>query len=97
MVSGVAAVAECQARCLPTYVPSPDTDRRPGLSLKPLPHVTDLFTKLGLLSITWEPGYRPQNTAVLKAPAEQPLQIYLEWGKYDSGSPRGGWKAVSDA
>ena len=56
----------------------------------------ELFTGLGLLSPSWEPGYRDQNTALLKAPSEQPLRIYLEWGKYDSRSPREGWDAVDN-
>ncbi len=56
----------------------------------------DLFTGLGLLSLKWEPGYRAQNTALLKTPAEQPLRIYLEWGKYDSRSPREGSNFVDD-
>jgi enterochelin esterase-like enzyme/outer membrane protein assembly factor BamB len=54
----------------------------------------DLFAGLGLLSPSWEPGYRPQNTALLRTPADQPLRIYLEWGRYDSRSPREGWDAV---
>ena len=54
----------------------------------------ELFSGLGMLSINWEPGYRAQNTALLKSPSEQPLRIYLEWGKYDSRSPREGWDAV---
>ena len=56
----------------------------------------DLFTGLGLLSPSWEPGYREQNSALLKAPSQQPLRIYLEWGKYDSRSPREGWDAVDN-
>ena len=56
----------------------------------------DLFTGLGLLSLNWEPGYRSQNTALLKTPSQQPLRIYLEWGKYDSRSPREGWNAADD-
>ena len=56
----------------------------------------DLFTGLGLLSPSWEPGYREQNTALIKAPSEQPLRIYVEWGKYDSRSPREGWDAVDN-
>lgn len=54
----------------------------------------ELFTGLGMLSINWEPGYRAQNSALFKSPSEQPLRIYLEWGKYDSRSPREGWDAV---
>ena len=54
----------------------------------------EFFTGLGMLSINWEPGYRPQNTALFKSPSEQPLRIYLEWGKYDARSPREGWDAV---
>ena len=30
----------------------------------------DLCTRLGLLSPSWEPGYREQNTALIKAPSE---------------------------
>lgn len=56
----------------------------------------DLFNGLGLLSPSWEPGYRPQNTALLKTASEQPLRIYMEWGKYDSRSPREGWDAVDN-
>ncbi len=56
----------------------------------------DLFTGLGLLSPNWEPGYRNQNTALIRTPAQQPLRIYLEWGKYDSRSPREGWDAVDN-
>ena len=54
----------------------------------------DLFSGLGLLSLNWEPGYRDINTALLKTPSQQPLRIFLEWGKYDSRSPREGWDAV---
>jgi enterochelin esterase family protein len=54
----------------------------------------ELFGGLGMLSINWEPGYRDINTALLKAPSQQPLRIFLEWGKYDSRSPREGWDAV---
>lgn len=56
----------------------------------------DLFSGLGLLSPSWEPGYRSQNTDLLRAPSEQPLRIYLEWGKYDSRSPREGWDGVDN-
>lgn len=56
----------------------------------------DLFAGLGLLSPAWEPGYRAENTALIKAPSEQPLRIYLEWGKYDSRSPREGWDGVDN-
>jgi enterochelin esterase-like enzyme len=55
-----------------------------------------LFTGLGLLSPGWEPGYREQNSALFKAPTDQPLRIYMEWGKYDSRSPREGWDSVDD-
>jgi enterochelin esterase-like enzyme len=56
----------------------------------------DLFTGLGLLSLKWEPGYRTQNEALLRTPSEQPLRIYLEWGKYDARSPREGSNAVEN-
>jgi len=56
----------------------------------------DVFTGLGLLSPSWEPGYREQNTALIKAPSQQSLRIYVEWGKYDSRSPREGWDAVDN-
>jgi enterochelin esterase-like enzyme/outer membrane protein assembly factor BamB len=56
----------------------------------------DLFSGLGLLSLKWEPGYRTQNEALLRTPSEQPLRIYLEWGKYDARSPREGSNAVEN-
>ncbi len=50
----------------------------------------NVFQKLGLQTMTWEPGYARENAALLVGPERQPLDIYLDWGKYDLRSPMEG-------
>ncbi len=55
----------------------------------------ELFGKLGLQSVFWEPGYEEENRALLRPAAEQPLTVYLDWGRYDLRSPLEGWDLVA--
>jgi len=49
-----------------------------------------VFGKLGLQSIVWEPAYEEQNRSLISGPEEQPMTIYLDWGKYDLRTPAEG-------
>ncbi|HSR67116.1 MAG TPA: PQQ-binding-like beta-propeller repeat protein, partial [Acidobacteriota bacterium] len=57
----------------------------------------DLFARLGLRSIVYESAYREEYAALLASPQEQPLTVYLEWGKYDDKSEKEGWDARADS
>lgn len=50
-----------------------------------------LIGKLGLQSMRWEPGFRARNRQMLLDAPDQPLTIYLDWGKYDGKSEREGF------
>ncbi|HSR50334.1 MAG TPA: PQQ-binding-like beta-propeller repeat protein [Acidobacteriota bacterium] len=56
----------------------------------------DLFGRLGLRSIVYESAFRDEYSALLSTPQDQPLTVYLEWGKYDSKSENEGWDARAD-
>jgi enterochelin esterase-like enzyme/outer membrane protein assembly factor BamB len=51
----------------------------------------ELFRRLGLQTMTWEPAFERQNGELLAGPVALPLVIYLDWGKYDGRSPMEGW------
>ena len=50
----------------------------------------DIFGKVAAQSVWW-PGDPGRITQLVRTPAEQPLDLYVEWGTYDMKSPDENW------
>ncbi len=51
----------------------------------------DLVNRIGGQSLFLFDSFSPDIVGLLKSPSEQPLNVYLDWGKYDFRNPHEAW------
>ena len=56
-----------------------------------LPSVTGSAAKVAVLSVTMFDSERVPLEKLVRTAAEQPLDIYIEWGRYDMQNPQEAW------